>query len=490
MTAHSTQRFGVFELDAQAGELRRAGVRIPLQDLPLRLLSTLIAQAGEVVSREDLRDTLWDQDVHVDFDTGLNTAVRRVRDALDDSATHPRFVETVPRRGYRFLASVEPNGETATVTTKEAPATKRSVLRAGLLTALLATGITGWLLGRAGVGWPNDASPRLSPHITTSKPMQAEARVELLRAQHFAERRTREGLERAIAACQSALASDPSSADAHSGIAMAYLLLGIYDYWRPAEVFEVARKMTERALALDEASAQAHLAAGLLAFFSDWQWDRAEHHLDRAVALDADLGEAHLMRGVLLTHLGQPERGLEATRKALALAPTSPVINTMLAWLFFFADRPEDALEQTRRTIELAPDHFDLWDNLKWMHIAWGNDAEASAAWRRAATIEDGDDHGLAEHLEARGLRGVIRSVTEKRLAQAAAGETEYRSPYDLAIELTAIGKTETALDWLDRSFTEHETDLLALGVDPRLDPLRDHPRFVAMLERMAFPAP
>jgi DNA-binding winged helix-turn-helix (wHTH) protein/tetratricopeptide (TPR) repeat protein len=99
-------RFGTFEMDLRSGELRRQGVRIKLQEQPFQVLSTLLRRAGDVVTREELRTQLWQSDTFVDFDNGLNTSINKIREALDDSAESPRFIETLPRRGYRFIASV------------------------------------------------------------------------------------------------------------------------------------------------------------------------------------------------------------------------------------------------------------------------------------------------------------------------------------------------------------------------------------------------
>jgi TolB-like protein/DNA-binding winged helix-turn-helix (wHTH) protein len=102
-----TFRFGVFELDARAGELRKQDRRIRLQEQPFQVLMVLLEHPGEVVTREELQKKLWPADTFVDFDHGLNKAINKIRDALGDSADSPRFVETVPRRGYRFLADVK-----------------------------------------------------------------------------------------------------------------------------------------------------------------------------------------------------------------------------------------------------------------------------------------------------------------------------------------------------------------------------------------------
>jgi len=106
-------QFGIFEVDLRAGELRRNGSKVKLQEQPFQVLSLLLRHPGEVVTREEIKSKLWPADTFVDFDHSLNAAIRRLRDALGDSAENPRFVETVPRRGYRFLPPI--NGAGASI---------------------------------------------------------------------------------------------------------------------------------------------------------------------------------------------------------------------------------------------------------------------------------------------------------------------------------------------------------------------------------------
>jgi DNA-binding winged helix-turn-helix (wHTH) protein len=110
MSQVSHMKFGVYEVDLHAGELRKRGVKVKLQAQPFGVLALLLERPGEVVSREDLRQKLWPTDVFVDFDQGLNKAINKLREALGDSADNPRFIETVPRRGYRFIAPTTTNG--------------------------------------------------------------------------------------------------------------------------------------------------------------------------------------------------------------------------------------------------------------------------------------------------------------------------------------------------------------------------------------------
>jgi cholera toxin transcriptional activator len=100
-------RFGIYEADAASGELRKSGLRVRLQDQPFQVLLVLLQHPGEMVTREELHQRLWPADTFVDFDHGLNTVINKLREALSDSASNPRFIETMARRGYRFLAPVE-----------------------------------------------------------------------------------------------------------------------------------------------------------------------------------------------------------------------------------------------------------------------------------------------------------------------------------------------------------------------------------------------
>src|SRR5271169_6879624 len=103
-----TFRFGIFELDDATGEIRKEGKAQPrLRDQALRILLVLLERPRDLVTREELRERLWSSDTFVDFDHGLNTAINQLRSALGDTAANPRFIQTLPRRGYRFIAPVE-----------------------------------------------------------------------------------------------------------------------------------------------------------------------------------------------------------------------------------------------------------------------------------------------------------------------------------------------------------------------------------------------
>lgn len=155
-------RFGVFEVDRRTGELRKQGLKIKLQDKPFQLLTLLLDRPGEVVTREELREKLWPGDTFVDFDHSMNTAVNKLREALGDSADNPRFVETLPRRGYRLIAPVEEVGRSGVPASPEVfapPVTRRRtrliVLGALALVAFVAAGL---YMGRDRL-WPRANPP-------------------------------------------------------------------------------------------------------------------------------------------------------------------------------------------------------------------------------------------------------------------------------------------------------------------------------------------
>jgi DNA-binding winged helix-turn-helix (wHTH) protein len=157
-------RFGVFEVDLPAGQLRRHGRRIPLPEQPLQILCALLERPGEVVTREELRRRLWPAGVHVDFERGLNKAVLKLRETLGDIAENPRFIETVPRRGYRFIAPVTPS---APGTVTGAPTTVQDEPEASPRRGrLVVAGAVGTLLLTAGVVlWRMQTRPAAKPSL-------------------------------------------------------------------------------------------------------------------------------------------------------------------------------------------------------------------------------------------------------------------------------------------------------------------------------------
>ncbi len=173
-------RFGVFEVDLQETELRKHGLRIKLQDQPFQILTLLLERPGETVTRNDLRQKLWPADTFVDFDHSLNSSIKKLREALGDDSENPRFIETLHRRGYRFIASIsesdlaiknlQPKGQLVTGKVPKShlsPATRYGLI--GLGFAILATTVLGfWLRSSTG-----------TPRVVGSKQITSDALAKL-----------------------------------------------------------------------------------------------------------------------------------------------------------------------------------------------------------------------------------------------------------------------------------------------------------------------
>jgi DNA-binding winged helix-turn-helix (wHTH) protein/Tol biopolymer transport system component len=169
----SSVRFGLFEADLQSGELSRQGTKVRLQEQPFQILTLLLEKPGEIVTREELRARLWPADTFVDFDHGLNAGIKRLRDALGDSAENPRFIETLARRGYRFIAPVHralpesPKGESEPTEKAKNPTISRVHTRRWLVLSavvvVVAVGVAaGWHAGRRSAAAALPAERRLT----------------------------------------------------------------------------------------------------------------------------------------------------------------------------------------------------------------------------------------------------------------------------------------------------------------------------------------
>ncbi|HSB18356.1 MAG TPA: winged helix-turn-helix domain-containing protein, partial [Bryobacteraceae bacterium] len=164
--SHSACRFGAFEVDLRARELRKGGLKIKLQEQPFQVLALLLERAGQVVTREELRQALWPSDTFVDFDQSLNTAVRKLREVLGDTASTPRFIETLPRNGYRFVAPLEAIGGKDPAREPKRKKQRRLVWVASFAVAVALGAIAAWYF------WPKAPVPErvLSAIPLTSYP--------------------------------------------------------------------------------------------------------------------------------------------------------------------------------------------------------------------------------------------------------------------------------------------------------------------------------
>ena len=255
-------RFGAFELDTDSGQLTRSGRRVHLAPQAVRVLSLLTERAGSVVTREEIRSALWGDNTFVEFDTAVNACVSQIRTALGDKPTAPRFVETLPRRGYRFVAPVaqtpcgsSPVDSAAELSRVAAVPPRPSVDRR--------TGV--WMLGALGVLVVGLLSMMLRasapPAATTpdfAKTRSLGAMQKLERgASGLADASPGELLDR-VRHFEAALAAEPDFAEAYSGLAEAKLIIALYRAEPPQVAYPAAKAAAAKALSLNPDLGTAH----------------------------------------------------------------------------------------------------------------------------------------------------------------------------------------------------------------------------------------
>lgn len=479
-------RFGDFLFEPAAASLETTGESpevVELADLQLRLLELLVRDPGRIVPRQELQDTLWGPGTFLEADNSLNTAVSRLRDALGDSAAEPQFIATVPRRGYRFVAPVHVLEASQAVYTETpgwvVPAAFLGLAIAALIFSL-ATRTTGASERVANVPAAETEASQ------TEVPDPESATAMLVRARQLAARGTQRSLDEAIAVYLEALTLEPNSCEAIGGLASTYLSFAEYDYWRPRDAYVTARALVERAFAIDPKSPHTQIALAHLTAVADWRFRRSLRTIDAALKAAPDSIDARLFKAQLLSALGSHDKAISQSRRALGMSPASPEVNALHGWLLFRARRSEEAIEQLQRTISMAPRHADAYDMLKWVYLHEERDVEAAAIWTQLVEIEEGGGPEFGESLAELGIEGQLRANIARRLEHSA--EAGYNSSYDLVLDLVQVGEIDQAFHWLERSIAERETDVVSVKVDPRLDDLRQDPRFEELIEPIGLP--
>jgi tetratricopeptide (TPR) repeat protein/DNA-binding winged helix-turn-helix (wHTH) protein len=504
-------RFGAFEFHLHARELRKRGLRIKLSGQPVSVLAMLLERPGEVITRDELQRQLWPAGTYVDFEHGVNAAVKRLRQALGDSADSPRFVETVARNGYRFIAPVSQSvggltqapdqskaeaSQPAAPTHQVAPSRHFRPLPVLIVGIMLVTVIAGGLALlqsdirqtiadeiRVALIAPDRA--RLARrHIPAS-----EAYLAYSKGRFFWNRRTEADLKIAIGYFQQAVEKDPDYALAYDGLADCWAPLGWYAYMAPSETFPHAKAAVMKALALDDSLAEAHTSLAFVSLYYDRDWAKAEREFRRAIDLNPNYANGHHWYAEFLSLLERHEEAIAESERARELDPLSNIINTWVGSRYFFARQYDRAIEQYRNAIEMDPGfvpvHLVLGHALEQKHMH----QEAIVELERAVDLSGGSPVYIASLAHAYGSAG-RRSEARKLLDDLRKlSKQRYVSFYDLALACLAVGDADQAFALLDRGIEERSPRVAFLGVDPRFDSLRSDARFKALMIRIGRPS-
>ncbi len=305
-----------------------------------------------------------------------------------------------------------------------------------------------------------------------------------LEGQHFLQQLGENDLRIALRSFDEAVREDPQLAEAYAGSALAWVLMATFDFADASQAFDQARDFADRALSIDPDSARGTLVSALVHELHLWNFDAAEPLFQRALELDPGSPYTLLFAAAFESNLGRQERALELAHRALDLDPLSSTVNAQVCWRWFYARDFDRADARCRRAIELAPSFLLGWDTLKWVHIRQGH-VDAASDFLRVVELEGDyiDQIAFLQELASReGIEGLLRiSVQDPERRLAASGQ----SPFNLALDFAALGQAAPALHWLELAYDARESDLVSVAVDPRLDVLRDEPRFQDLLERM-----
>ena len=462
--------FEDFELRLDSGELFQGGAPVKLQPQPARVLEVLASRSGEVVSREEIRQLVWG-DAFVDLDASLNFCVKEIRRALGDSATSPRFVETVPRRGYRFLMPVRTAEDS-----RERPLPARPALPARQWWSRLGAASTAvgllilltFLLG-------SSVHPVPTPEARPEKGGE-----DYLLGIHSLEHQE---YEKAESSFEDVILLDPDFAPAYAKLALARLKR----MEKPPDP-EVTETAARRALELDPSLAEAHAALGQILFLRHLDWEGAGRELQKAVALGPRSADAHLFYSQYLEALGRHAEAMDAVKRARELDPASMLAGANYAWYFYLDGQYEEAVHQARKILKLYPTGAEMTSQAAKESVLICQDTILLSAWRLgdqetalAAAKEGLEVLRLPQQAaQLRDLKEFFRG-REQRIHKTM--QVTPVDPYYLARTALDLGERHRALDLLSRCAPKGGLAFPFAAVEPAFDELHGDPRWSKILD-------
>ena len=332
-------------------------------------------------------------------------------------------------------------------------------------------------------------TPREQDRLGGLRPVNPRAYEDYLRGRHAWNNRTAPELRRAVELFKQAIGADPGYAAAYAGLADAYNILAEMGTVPPLEAASRARAASTRALELDSRLAEAHTSHAFTRFFFDWDWEGAERSYREAIALNPSYATAHQWYAELLVSQGRFEEALAEGKRAEALDPLAFILGTTVGDVYFFSRRYDEAIEQLRRLIAMEPTFAPARNDLARALAQNGRPEEAIEEYLAAAELSEGDPRshaGLGHAYALAGREDDARAVLEL-LIQRSRSHTV--SAHAIAVIHMALGEHREAFEWLDRACREHDRAMVWIKVHPRLDPLREDPRFAEVLRRVGFAA-
>jgi serine/threonine-protein kinase len=314
-----------------------------------------------------------------------------------------------------------------------------------------------------------------------------EANQLYMLGRYYWNKRTMDGMQKAVSSFQKAIERDPKYALAHAGLADCYVVLTWFNQEPPARIYQDARASAVRALQLDDNLAEATAALAFVSAYCDWDWSGADRTFRRAIELNPNCATSHQWYGRFLSSIGRHAQAVEEVRTAQKLDPSSLIINANLAGALLYAGQIEDALRQAQATVQLDP-HFPIG------HIWLGNIYAAMGKYPEAIlAFEKASEHASPPKLVASlawlyGISGNKTKAKEMLEDLKRSAGNQYLSPAALAGIYIGLGDNDEAFRLLQSAANDRDPWLVDIKADLMYAPLRRHPRYSELLKRMHFP--
>jgi tetratricopeptide (TPR) repeat protein len=558
----------------------RQGHSVPIPPRVVDVLLALIARQGEVITKDELLQTVWDDAVVEE--NNLSVSISALRKALGETTRDHRYIVTLPRRGYSFVAAVTErpadqaiSGDAGSLVrhrsrvlvTRFDVIAARAGARQGHLPQAIADGLAarlgtshhlaivrlsremrqtnetallalarrtradhvllgslrleggrvrvmarllrtadattvwgtsledadedlfaaeGRLVDRLAHALSGHFEEDLHQRSARRSAESADAHHDYVRGRYFWNKRTEEGLRKAIEHFERAIHADPGYALPYSGLADCFLLLTTYGAVSPRQGVPRAVRAATRALEIDDTLAEAYTSLAYARFAYYWRWDEAETYFKRSIELNPDYGTGHHLYGDHLAAAGRFDAAVASLQSALALEPWSLIVNADLGWVLFHARRWAQGVEQLEKTIEMDGG----FPAARWvLGLTWlqaGEPDKAISELQAARRLASDSPHILGSLAQALGVGGhraehdaVLRELREL-------GRRKYVSPYHFAAAHLGSGNRDAAMRELREAVAERAHWAAYFHVTPTLDVLRDHPGFIRLLDQVA----
>jgi TolB-like protein/Tfp pilus assembly protein PilF len=321
--------------------------------------------------------------------------------------------------------------------------------------------------------------------IVNTRPVDPEVYELYLKGRFLCENWSPEEMEEGTRLLQEAVSLDPGHAPAHAQLALCLQYEAFFGYQRPLDVLARSRAAAEMAARLDGQLAEAQVALAGIVYYLEYEPREAKQALEKALELNPASVKALLHLSWLLGESGQFAEALEYNRRALSLDPLSTVVNHALGQLYYLNRDFERAIVEFEKTLELDRSDPSLHYSLAWPYEQTGRFEEAIRLHRKAVELSRGASLYRAALGHALGVAGMREQATE--ILQGLLVDPD-AAPYDKAIVYLGLDEHEQAIDWLEKAFEVRDSHLIYINRGPRFDPLRGHPRFIRLLERIDWP--